>query len=112
TGGTHAVGLIRAGEMIAVGEDIGRHNAFDKAVGKCLLQDIPTAGCVAVLSGRVSFEMAAKAARAGVELIAAVSAPTTLSVEVARQSNITLCGFVRGQEATVYCHSHRITADG
>ena len=110
TGGTHAVGLIRAGEMIAVGEDIGRHNAFDKAVGKCILQEIPTAGCAAVLSGRVSFEMAAKAARAGVELIAAVSAPTTLAVEVARQCNITLCGFVRGKEATVYCHSHRITA--
>ena len=112
TGGTHAVGLIRAGEIIAVGEDIGRHNAFDKAIGKCLLRDIPTAGCAAALSGRVSFEMAAKAARAGVELIAAVSAPTTLAVDTARQCNITLCGFVRGKEATVYCHSHRITADG
>jgi len=111
TGGTHAVGLIRAGEMITVGEDIGRHNAFDKAVGKCILREIPTAGCVAVLSGRVSFEMAAKAARAGVELIAAVSAPTTLAVETAQQCNITLCGFVRGKEATIYCHSHRITAD-
>ena len=111
TGGTHAVGLIRTGEIIAVGEDIGRHNAFDKAVGRCILREIPTAGCAAVLSGRMSFEMVAKAARAGVELIAAVSAPTTLAVETAQQCNITLCGFVRGKEATVYCHSHRITAD-
>ena len=96
--------------MLAMGEDIGRHNAFDKAIGICLLKRIPTAGTLAVLSGRVSFELAVKAARAGVELIAAVSAPTTLAIEVADNCNITLCGFVRGKDATVYCHPHRITS--
>ena len=110
TGASHAVGLMRSGDMLAMGEDIGRHNAFDKAIGICLLKRIPTAGTLAVLSGRVSFELAVKAARAGVELIAAVSAPTTLAIEVADNCNITLCGFVRGKDATVYCHPHRITS--
>jgi len=108
TGGTHAVGLVRRGEMVAVGEDVGRHSAFDKAIGSCLLRDIPTTATAAVLSGRVSFEMVTKAARAGVELIAAVSAPTSLAIKAAQKSNITLCGFVRGVKATVYCHGHRI----
>ena len=108
TGGTHAVALVKNGEIVALGEDVGRHNAFDKAVGSCILNQIPIPGSSAVLSGRVSFEMAAKAARAGVELIAAVSAPTTLALETARHCHITLCGFVRGDQATIYCHSQRI----
>lgn len=108
TGGTHAIALVKKGEIVALGEDVGRHNAFDKAVGSCILNQIPTSGSSAVLSGRVSFEMVAKAARAGVELIAAVSAPTTLALDTARHCHITLCGFVRGDQATIYCHSQRI----
>ncbi|MFC1782586.1 formate dehydrogenase accessory sulfurtransferase FdhD [Planctomycetota bacterium] len=108
TGGTHAAGIMRDGELIAWSEDLGRHNAFDKAVGLCLLKGLNPAGTVGVMSGRVSFELVAKAARAGVELIAAVSAPSTLALEVARRCNITLCGFVRGTEATIYTHPHRI----
>ena len=108
TGGTHAAGIFRDGQMMAVCEDLGRHCALDKAIGTCLLGDIPTAGGAAVLSGRVSFEMVAKAARAGVELIAAVSAPSTLAIEAADRCNITLCGFVRGPNATVYCHAERV----
>jgi FdhD protein len=108
TGGTHAAGIYREGKLLAVSEDLGRHNAFDKAIGKCILEGIETAGAAAVLSSRVSFEMVAKAARAGIELIAAVSAPSTLAIETARRCNITLCGFVRGSEANVYCCPHRI----
>ena len=108
TGGTHAAGIFYKGEFLAVCEDLGRHTAFDKAIGTCLLKKIATRGTAAVLSGRVSFEMVAKAARAGIELIAAVSAPTTLAIRAAQRSNITLCGFVRDGRATIYTHPRRI----
>ncbi|KPK77577.1 MAG: hypothetical protein AMJ79_02765 [Phycisphaerae bacterium SM23_30] len=108
TGGTHAAGIVRDEQLIAAGEDVGRHNAFDKAIGRCLLDGINPAATIAVLSGRISFELVAKAARTGVELIAAVSAPSTLAIEVARRCRITLCGFVRQTEATIYSHPHRI----
>ena len=110
TGGSHAAAIFSAdGQIIALGEDIGRHNALDKAIGKCLLEDIPTAGCGVVLSGRASFELVTKSARAGLELIAAVSAPSSLAIEAAERSNITLCGFVRDNRATVYTHPQRVT---
>jgi len=109
TGGTHAAAIFSgAGEIISFSEDIGRHNALDKAIGKCLLAGIPTAGCGVVLSGRVSFELVAKSARAGLELIAAVSAPSSLAIEAAQHSNITLCGFVRTDRATAYTHPERM----
>ncbi|MEW6250951.1 MAG: formate dehydrogenase accessory sulfurtransferase FdhD [Planctomycetota bacterium] len=109
TGGTHAAGIFNAvGELLAIGEDIGRHNAFDKAVGQCLLRRVPTAGLAAILSGRLSVELVAKAARAGLELVAAVSAPSDLAIRVAEHSGITVCGFVREERATVYTHPHRL----
>jgi len=109
TGGTHAAAIFSAkGEIVTLGEDLGRHNAFDKAIGKCLLNDQSPAGQGAVLSGRVSLEMVAKAARAGIEVMAAVSAPSTLAIQTADRCNITLCGFVRGNRATVYTHPRRI----
>ncbi len=109
TGGTHAAAIFSgAGEIIAFSEDIGRHNALDKAIGKCLLEGIPTASCGVVLSGRASFELVAKSARAGLELIAAVSAPSSLAIDAAQRCNITLCGFVRDDRITVYTHSGRI----
>lgn len=109
TGGAHAAGIFDAeGRLIAFGEDIGRHNALDKAVGGCLLREVSPAGCGAVLSGRVSLELVAKAARAGLEIIAAVSAPSSLAIQAAQRCNITLCGFVREQRATVYTHPRRI----
>ena len=109
TGGTHAAAIFSgAGEIIACSEDIGRHNALDKAIGKCLLEEIPTAGCGVVLSGRISLELVAKSARAGLELIAAVSAPSSLAIDAAQRCNITLCGFVRDDRVTVYTHSKRI----
>ena len=109
TGGTHAAGIFNAqGELIAFGEDLGRHNALDKVVGQCLLKRFLTTGCGAFLSGRVSLELVAKAARAGIEIVAAVSAPSSLAIQAAKRCNITLCGFVRGERATVYTHPHRI----
>jgi FdhD protein len=109
-GGTHAVGLFNAqGKILTRAEDTGRHNALDKAIGKCLLEGKDFAGCGAALSGRVSLEMAGKCARAGIELISAISAPTSLAIEVAERCNITLCAFVRETRATIFTHPHRVT---
>jgi len=108
-GGTHASAIFDgAGEILSVAEDVGRHNALDKAIGKCLLLGIPTAGRGVMLSGRVSMEMVSKCARVGIELIAAVSAPTSLAIDVAERCNLTLCDFVRDVRATVFTHPERI----
>ncbi len=109
TGGAHAAGVFTAdGEIVFFAEDIGRHNALDKAIGKCLLAGQSAEGCGVVLSGRVSFEMVVKAAKAGIELIVAISAPSSLTVEAAELWNMTLCGFVRGGRGNVYTHPERI----
>lgn len=111
-GGTQAVGLFdRDGRIIAAAEDTGRHNALDKVIGKCLLEGLPFAGCGAVLSGRVSLEMVGKCARAGIELISAISAPTSLAIEIAERSGITLCAFVRESRATVFTHPRRVIGE-
>lgn len=108
-GGTHAAGIFSAaGDLLASAEDVGRHNALDKAIGRCLIEGVSPAGCAAVLSGRVSLEMVGKCARAGIELISAISAPTTLAIEVAERCGITLCAFVREARATVFSHPHRV----
>jgi FdhD protein len=110
TGGAHAAGIFdTAGNVIAFAEDIGRHSAFDKAIGKCLMAGLETKGRGAVLSGRVSLEMVTKAARAGIELIGAVSAPSSFAVEAAQLWNITVCGFVRTGRMNIYTHPERIT---
>jgi FdhD protein len=112
TGGTHAAGIFNAaGELLALAEDMGRHNALDKAIGRCLLARRALPGGWAMLSGRVSLELVSKAARAGLELLAAVSAPSSLAVQAAEQWNLTVCGFVRGDRATVYTHERRVRAD-
>lgn len=109
TGAAHAAGVFdETGSIFAFAEDIGRHNAVDKAVGKCLLAGRPTVGAGIVVSGRVSYEIAAKAARAGIELIAAVSAPSSMAIQDAERWNMTLCGFVRSRRANVYTHPQRI----
>ncbi|MFC1587975.1 formate dehydrogenase accessory sulfurtransferase FdhD [Planctomycetota bacterium] len=108
-GGTHAAMLIdSAGRIIAFAEDGGRHHALDKVIGKCLMEGLSSAGCGVVLSGRVSLEIVGKCARAGIELISAISAPTSLAVDVAGHCNITLCAFVRENRATVFTHPIRI----
>jgi len=109
TGGTHAAAIFTAeGEIVAFAEDLGRHNALDKCIGQCLLAERPTAGLGAALSGRVSLELITKAARAGLELLAAVSAPSSLAIDAAVQSGITLCGFVREDRLTVFTHPERV----
>jgi FdhD protein len=108
-GGTHAAGIFDAeGHIVSFAEDIGRHNALDKAIGQCLIDGRSPAGLGAALSGRVSLEMVGKAARAGIELIAAVSAPTSLALDAAEHCGITLCAFVRETRATVFAGPPRV----
>jgi FdhD protein len=113
TGGAHAAGLFTAdGEFVSFAEDLGRHNALDKAIGQCVLSGRAAAGLGAALSGRVSFELVAKCARAGLELVAAVSAPSSLALRAAECCGLTVCGFVRDTRATVYTHAFRVRGEG
>jgi len=110
TGGLHAAGLFTAaGELLAVREDVGRHNAVDKIVGWAVLQDkLPLAGCALLVSGRASFELVQKAVLAGIPLLAAVSAPSSLAAELADSAGLTLVGFLRGQSMNVYTGDSRV----
>jgi FdhD protein len=110
TGGLHGAGLFDTnGEMIAVREDIGRHNAVDKIVGWAALKhDLPLSSAVMVVSGRVSFEIVQKCAVAGIPILAAVSAPSSLAVTTARAVGMTLAAFVRADRANLYSSPERV----
>jgi|SRR4051812_23906092 FdhD protein len=110
TGGLHATGLFTAaGELTVVREDVGRHNAMDKVVGRALLDDgLPLHDRILCVSGRLSFELVQKAVVAGAPILVGVSAPTSLAVEAADDRGLTLVGFARGTTANVYTHSHRV----
>lgn len=110
TGGLHAAALFTAdGELVCVREDVGRHNAVDKVIGWAATEKrLPLAGHILMVSGRVAFEIAQKALVAGVPLVAAVSAPSTLAVDLAEEAGMTLVGFLRGETMNVYAGAHRL----
>jgi FdhD protein len=110
TGGLHAAGLFdSSGEFVAAREDVGRHNAVDKLVGKQVLAgDVPLDKVMLAVSGRISFEIVQKAAMAGIPIIVAVSAPSNLAVDTAEKVGMTLVGFARGDSFNIYSHPDRI----
>ena len=111
TGGLHAAGLFDAtGEAVAVREDVGRHNAVDKVVGRMFLDDrLPAAQMLLVVSGRAGYEIVQKSIGAGIPVLAAVGAPSSLAVALAREFNQTLVGFLRGDRFNVYSGHERLT---
>jgi len=110
TGGLHGAGLLTApAGRLDVAEDVGRHNAVDKLVGRALLRDrLPLTDALLVVSGRTGFEIVQKAAAAGIGLVASVSAPSSLAVHAAEATGVTLVGFLRGRGCNVYTHPKRV----
>jgi len=112
TGGLHAAALFACdGNLVEVAEDVGRHNAVDKVIGRMLLREaLPLSSHILCVSGRTSYEIVQKAVIAGIPLVAAVSAPSSLAIDLAAASGLTLVGFVRGDSFNIYTHPERIAA--
>src|SRR5438270_3732348 len=110
TGGVHATGLFSAeGELLLAREDVGRHNAMDKVIGRALLDGlVPLGERILCVSGRLSFELVQKAAVAGAPILVGVSAPSSLAIALAQERGMTLCGFARGERVNVYTHPERV----
>ncbi|OGO04557.1 MAG: hypothetical protein A2Y73_04955 [Chloroflexi bacterium RBG_13_56_8] len=109
-GGVHGAALFNiAGETVVICEDLGRHNAVDKAVGYCLMRDIPLQDKILLCSGRLSYEMVTKAIRLRIPLLASMSAPTALALQLGERFNLTMVGYLRGRRMTIYTHPERIS---
>jgi FdhD protein len=108
TGGVHSAALSDEKDIIVFAEDIGRHNAVDKIIGYCFLNDISTKGKILLSSGRLSSEIAYKAVRASIPILVSRTAPTTMAVEIAERNNLTIIGFLRGSRFTIYSYPERI----
>jgi FdhD protein len=113
TGGVHATGLFDAGgELVLVREDVGRHNAMDKVVGRALLEGlVPLGERILCVSGRLSFELVQKAVVAGAPILVGVGAPSSLAISLAEDRGMTLCGFARRGSVNVYTHPERVRPD-
>ncbi len=114
TGGLHAAGLFtREGQLVTIAEDVGRHNAVDKVVGRMLMQErLPLSDHLLFVSGRTSYEIVQKAFFAGIPIVAAVSAPSSLAIELAEDCGMTLIGFLRGTNFNIYSHPERVVSQG
>jgi FdhD protein len=108
TGGVHSAALTDGENILSFAEDIGRHNAVDKVIGQCILEDIGFAGRIMLASGRLSSEIVLKCARCGIPLLASRAAPTSLAVDIAESAALTLVGFTRGDKMNVYTGRQRI----
>jgi len=108
TGCVHSAALSDEGEIICLAEDIGRHNAVDKAIGYALLENIPFGGKIMLASGRLSSEIVSKCARWGIPMVASRTSPTSLALDIAETSGVTVVGFVRADRFNVYTHPHRV----
>ncbi|WP_052356795.1 formate dehydrogenase accessory sulfurtransferase FdhD [[Clostridium] dakarense] len=108
TGGVHSVSIFDDNKELIICEDVARHNAMDKAIGYCIINDISLEDKIVVVSGRISQEMMLKAVNNNIPIVVSKSAPTNLSIELAKKLNITLIGFVRGRRMNIYANEHRI----
>ncbi|MEK6264201.1 MAG: formate dehydrogenase accessory sulfurtransferase FdhD [Clostridium sp.] len=108
TGGVHSCCLCSENSILAFSEDIGRHNALDKVVGKAMLINMDLKDKLAMTTGRISSDIVVKVAKAGIQIIVSHSAPTSLALSLAKAANITIIGFARGSRMNIYCSEHRL----
>lgn len=109
TGGVHSAALCSNEKIVVYANDVGRHNAIDSIVGRCVLDDIPTSDCVMITSGRISSEILIKVARKNIPVLVSRTAPTNIGVRLAKQTGMTLIGFARGQRMNIYANDWRIS---